>query len=497
MKVERVLFGALSVFALVLTPVLDARAETLREAVEGILQKHDRIMAAKADVNASDERVTERFKSSFLPTLSVTSHYGHERRMQKAPGTNTDLESREVDVKLTQLLWDFGKANATVEVARWQKEQMQAAMVTAQQALMLDATTAFYNLQRANKVLKLARQSVDNIKRQGEVEDVRVALGRGYSTDVLQVKTQLVGAKAREVQSMGTVAQAQEHVRTVFLREADDVLKLTPPNEAFLDELPKTVDEAVAQGVKSNPQLQQLRLVSRMMKSQKTSVERTNFFPTIQGVVERKFKDKVAGVDEFEDETFGKVELTYPLNLGLSGLNGISAAGQDLEAAQRRYEDTRRMIEEQARVAWHNLNTARANAELLHSQANIAAKFLQLAKEERKMDKRTLLDILNGETALINAQSDAVSADTDVIVAGFTLLQTMGTLEPAILSNDSPAKAKDAAPKEAAANAILPLPVVETTPAAPVKPAPTVAAPPEKPVEKKSAKSAAPRKSTP
>ncbi|MBF0271568.1 MAG: TolC family protein [Magnetococcales bacterium] len=484
MKVGRSCCVALLAVAAFLTPDSSVRAETLREAVDGILQRHDRILAARADVSASDERVSERFKTSFLPTLSLTGHYGHERRMQKSPGTNTDMESRELDVRLTQLLWDFGKANAAVDVARLQKDQTVAALDTAQQNLILDAATAYYQLRRTNNVLRFARQSVENIKRQGEVEDVRVALGRGYSTDVLQVKTQLAGARAREVQATGAVAQSEERVRTVFLREAVEILKLTPPDESFLNNLPKSVDDSVAVGVKKNPQLNQLRLLADMLVSQKRAVERNNFFPTINGIVERKFKDKVQGVDEFEDETFGKVEMNYPLNLGMASLNSVSAAGQDLEAAQRRYDDTRRLIEEQARVAWHNLNTARANAELLNSQANIAQKFLELAREERKMDKRTLLDILNGETALINARSDAASADTDVIIAGFTLLQAMGSLEPGVLESGKGAPAKNDA------NAMPSSPVggaVNKPAPAPAKPQEAAKKPADKESDKKSA----------
>ncbi|MBF0213703.1 MAG: TolC family protein [Magnetococcales bacterium] len=483
MKVGRCCRVAVLALVAFLIPEGDARAESLREAVEGILQRHDRILAAQADVSASEERVSERFKAGYLPTLNLTGHYGHERRMQKSSGTSTDMESRELDLRLTQLLWDFGKTGAAVDVARLQKDQSLAALETARQNLILDAATAYYQLRRTNNVLRFARQSVENIKKQGEVEDVRVALGRGYSTDVLQVKTQLAGARAREVQATGAVAQAEERVRTVFLREAVEILKRSPPDESFLKDLPKSVDDAVAMGIKKNPQLNQLRLVADMLKAQKRGVERNNFFPTVNGIVEHKFKDKVQGVDEFEDETFGKVEMTYPLNLGLSGLNGVSAAGQDLEASQRRYDDTRRLIEEQARVAWHNLNTARANAELLNSQANIAQKFLELAREERKLDKRTLLDILNGETALINARSDAASADTDVIIAGFSLLQAMGALEPSVLETGK------GAPK---AEVINPLPPVVSGVKPAAAPEPAKAADDKKSGQASDKKSAAP-----
>ena len=86
------------------------------------------------------------------------------------------------------------------------------------------------------------------------------------------------------------------------------------------------------------------------------------------------------------------------------------------------------MIEEQIRNAWENLRTAKLNAERLQNQANIAAEFLELARKERQLGNRSLIDVLAGETALISAQSDAASAETDIILATFRLLSAIGRL---------------------------------------------------------------------
>ena len=49
-------------------------------------------------------------------------------------------------------------------------------------------------------------------------------------------------------------------------------------------------------------------------------------------------------------------------------------------------------------------------------------------EKERKMGNRSLLDVLAGETALINAISAARSAETDIRLFAFTLLNAMGRL---------------------------------------------------------------------
>lgn len=44
-------------------------------------------------------------------------------------------------------------------------------------------------------------------------------------------------------------------------------------------------------------------------------------------------------------------------------------------------------------------------AEFLSNQVSMAANFLELARKERELGRRSLLDILNGEIGLINAQA--------------------------------------------------------------------------------------------
>ena len=49
-------------------------------------------------------------------------------------------------------------------------------------------------------------------------------------------------------------------------------------------------------------------------------------------------------------------------------------------------------------------------------------------QEKRKAGNRTLLDVLGGETALINAQADAIAAKIEVLINSYTLLSLMGGL---------------------------------------------------------------------
>ena len=156
------------------------------------------------------------------------------------------------------------------------------------------------------------------------------------------------------------------------------------------------------------------------------------FLPTFEVTAENNIKEDYGGTVGSQQETLVKLEASYDLNLGLTAINTLKASQQAHRATVNRYGDTRDSVEEQARNAWDNLQTAQANASHLHNQADIAAEFLELARRERQLGNRSLIDVLSGETALINASSDAASADTDVAIAVFSLLNVMGQLDPRI-----------------------------------------------------------------
>jgi len=66
---------------------LSAQAQTLSEQLPGLLKKHERIVAAKQDLVASERGLQEAY-GDWLPTADVTFNLGSES--QKKPGTDQD-----------------------------------------------------------------------------------------------------------------------------------------------------------------------------------------------------------------------------------------------------------------------------------------------------------------------------------------------------------------------------------------------------------------------
>ena len=110
------------------------------------------------------------------------------------------MYARGLDLTATQLLWDFGGANAGVRIADLTHNIAEDNLEVARQDLLLRATTAYLNYKRAGDVLKFAGQSERNIRKQTDLENALVKRGAGLSSDVMQAKQQLAAASALRVQ---------------------------------------------------------------------------------------------------------------------------------------------------------------------------------------------------------------------------------------------------------------------------------------------------------
>ncbi len=399
----------------------------MTEEIAALIDTHSRIKAAEADLRNAEESAAAAV-GGWQPNLSVTSGYGYENQQKGNSTADTSLPTRDLSVSIEQLLWDFGSTDASIERARLAYMQARFNLTATRQSLVLEGVTAYLDVIRQHKLVQFARASVENIKRQAELEDSRVSRGSGFSTDVLQAKTQLAGAESRLTQAQGALKIAFNRYRAVFGHDPGLIDDMSVPATPFVM-LPAGIDDAVQIAFEENPGLEAAATDIQIARSDVEQTRADEFFPRIDASATKTLEKDADGTVGENNETLFLVELTYDFGLGFTANNTLEAAKQARIASDNRYIDARDLVEEQVRNAWDNLETARVNAGHLNNQADIAAEFLELARKERSLGNRSLIDVLTGETALINANSDATSAETDVAIAVYSLLTAMGRLE--------------------------------------------------------------------
>ncbi|MEE8393159.1 MAG: TolC family protein, partial [Rhodospirillales bacterium] len=103
-------------------------AATLQENLNDLVENHKRIKAALHDVEAAREQIPIA-TGGWYPDLDITAHYGYEKQIKGQGTKNTHLPSRELDLTLTQLLWDFDSTNQAINIAELGLKQSLAILV--------------------------------------------------------------------------------------------------------------------------------------------------------------------------------------------------------------------------------------------------------------------------------------------------------------------------------------------------------------------------------
>ncbi len=404
-----------------------AGADSLSELLPRILESHNLVKAAEADLERAEVDV-DVTRGSWFPTVSVLGTVGHEKQ-KKPEGTNdTDFVSREFDLTIKQLLWDFGSVNSQIRSKKLSVEAAENSLELQRQNLMLDAISAYLNVRRAHQVLMFARESENNIIKQTELEDALVRRGAGLSTDVLQAKTQLAGAQARRVLAEGQLAAARNQYRAIFETDVPDLNALKKP-KLPLELIPKSVVDAVQISLRKNPAIKVVATNAAIAREALNTARAQGLFPTFNAIGESKTKKDVGGTSGLQRELFAKVQMSFDFNLGLSAINTLTVTELSAIAENKRLGEARDQTERQVRDSWDTLMTNKQNYDFRRNQADIAAEFLELARKERQLGNRSLLDVLAGETNLNNANSDTASAETDFAIGVFTLLRDLGRLQ--------------------------------------------------------------------
>ena len=392
-----------------------------------LIKTDRRLSIARSELEAAELRVKSAW-GDWFPDLSITMFSGDEKiNYRSASGTNSSLDAKETDYKLTQLLWDFGKTNSKIRSSEFSRDMAGNSYITAEQTLLADATAAYINLFRSMSALELAYNAEKALFDQLTLEMKRQDAGAGVKTDVLQARAQLQGAQARRSRAQSQAQQAQARFMNIFGVLPQSLAAMKRPQSPGIP-LPKTFDEAIETGLNNNPTMKGAKL-STFLATETKNQSTAGMLPKVEAIWDYKHKDDIAGTSGTKTEEIAKINVTWNFNLGLRDYYADAANAKAIVGSAAREVDAERNAKEEIGSAFRTLGLSRQTAEFLNKQVESAEQFLELARKEREMGKRSLLDVLSGEATLAGAKSDALSAEMDVLLATYNLLRAMGKLD--------------------------------------------------------------------
>lgn len=391
-----------------------------------LMNDHHLVRAAEAGRDEARFR-QDAAVGGWYPSLDLSADGGREW-VTRVDESEIEENTNFASLRLSQLVTDFGATSGRVKLADATFERSKVDIEAARQNILLQGIFAYLGVIKAREKLAYAGKSEENISKQTGMEETLVQRGAGLSSDILQTKSQLARARALRVSVEGELAEALNRFRAVFgFTPTDDEIKSFRLPADPAGSLPTSLEAAAARAMENNPSILAAEQNNKVLKYD-VSVQSSRYYPRLSLVAEQIRRENDLGVHGVRLEGFVGAELTYNLFRGGGDRNSVKAAEKNLVSAESILANTRMQVEERVRNAWQILLISREKYKYLKNQAAIVGEFLELARKERKLGSRSLLDVLTGEVEAINAQSQAVAAEVETVQAVFQLFFTMGDL---------------------------------------------------------------------
>ncbi len=420
-------------------------ADDLRGALVSAYNTNPTLQAARANQRATDENVPIA-KAAGRPAANATGSYTEivdPTGSSSSLGNGLILEgpTRQLNagLNLSVPLYSGGAVKNQVRAAERRVEAGQADLRATESAVFNQAVAAYMDVILNEAIVGLNRKNVEVLAVNLEATSDRFEIGDLTRTDVAQSEARLAVARSDTRTAEANLANARERYIQIIGRPPGE-LEPPPP----LPGLPGTSEEAVDIALDNNPDILAAKERSRAADYD-IDVAGAGRLPQISAVVGGTYSNSLGSL-RIAGSTVQPAQSSSGLTVGLSGSIPLFQGGRP--AAQRRQAQARagaaleqeigaeRDVIAQTRSAYQSWRAS--NDVIISSQAGVDAAALSLegVRAENSVGNRTILDILNAEQELLNAQVRLVTARRNAYVAGFTLLAAMGKAEARDLGLD-------------------------------------------------------------
>jgi outer membrane protein len=399
-------------------------AETIESALVSAYRSNPRLEAERARQRALDEEVA-RARAGYRPTISASADYGAQS-VESRPAATSDGTTTPHGYAVTAVQPVY-RGLRTLNAEREARETVHAGqenLRALESSTLLDAATAYADVVGDTRIVELRQRNVGYLTRQARAVADRSRIGEGTRTDVAQAEAR----RARAVSALDAARASLETSRAVFGRIVGRPPgKLAPPNGRLETLLPRSEQEAVRRAEAESPAIHAAYLRARAA-AYTTERIRGELLPEVQLQLshQRRF-DLDAGTAARETST-ATLRATMPI---LESGEVAARVRQSKHTHDSRLLDARQ-AETEIRAstigAWARLAAARSQIVSTRAQVEASRVARDGVTAEERAGQRSLLDVLDAEQEVVDAELALIATERDLVVAAYSVLAVTGQL---------------------------------------------------------------------
>ncbi len=377
---------------------------TLTEALQRAAQLDPNYVAALGQVDNAVWARRNAFAVFILPSVTI----GTQMQWQNPPGFSV-VPLRKVVVASLSASYDlFTGGQKVAELSRSAAglDSAHAGELAARFATAMQTESTYYAVLESAELDRVARERVRRATQQLGVARARVTSGAAVSTDSLNLRLELTRAAVGQLQQASSLRLSRLQLgRRVG---ASGPVAAAPLDTAPMPELPLSLADAITQAAVQGPQYRiaaaRERAASASYRSQLGS-----YLPKAT-LTFNAFAFDTMFYPKFFKQTSFVLNVSLPLwNNGQREL-ALSRARVSRDVARAVRRDMDRGIQHDVSTAYDRYVTARASAELAAEGLVVARESFRVQQTRYQSGATTILDLLDAEVNLSQAEADLVQA---------------------------------------------------------------------------------------
>ncbi|WP_107851880.1 outer membrane channel protein TolC [Oceanimonas marisflavi] len=402
-----------------------AQAENLLEIYQQATQNDPQVREAKARRDAAFEKINES-RAPLLPQvdLSAGANYTQSNRNDLRTGATTTA-----GVNLGQAL--YRKSSwVSLDITEKQAAQSEVGYKQVQQALIVRATQAYFNVLNAEDTLSFVRANKEAVSRQLEQTKQRFEVGLSAMTDVHEAQAQYDQALADEILAENQLNNSREVLRELTGMHYEQLAPLN--TDSFSPQAPALrADGWLDIALEQNLELHGQR-IAKDIASEQIDLARAGHHPTLDlnaGVnsTHSDFKNANQNDGTLNEGTIG-VSFNLPLYSGGATTSQVSQARYNYVAASEVLERSFRSVQSSVYSSYNDVIAALGSIRAFEQLVISAESALSATEAGYEVGTRTIVDVLNATRQLYDARQQLSSARYNYIVSQLQLRQAAGNL---------------------------------------------------------------------
>jgi outer membrane protein TolC len=405
-----------------------ARAESLDQALSGLLEIHPRMDAAENTRRAAEAGV-DVARDAFLPRASVSGQGSYDMIDKSYDGSTdefNDTGAYQATGTASLNLFSGFRDSARLGEARAGADIAGIDVDDTRRRVIYEGISAYVTLAMQRDMLSLSRGEEVTATEQLSVEQRRLDQGSGVSIDVLVARQRLQQVAARRIDAEAGYNDALIRYTRLFQSAPDIAAMETPAIPADL--LPSGPGEAVDLAMRVSPDMRRANRDIDRLGERRRQAE-SGYYPSVDLFSELSHEEDFDGSEGWRRDGRIGVRANWEIFSGFQTRDSVRAATFERAAGMDNARYVADQVEQEAELAWNDWVHAGEREEVAREALDFANELAEQREALAAGGKETRRGVLEAETRIFGAKADLITAQYSRILAAYRLAYSVGRLD--------------------------------------------------------------------